>query len=71
MGLKVDSIKISRLDSVFDIEINGILIENVSDYRVTSSAGGTTELELKLQINDAFMEFETSASRTEQTSSDL
>ena len=27
--LKVNAIKISRMDSVFDVEINGILLENV------------------------------------------
>ncbi|EOS68025.1 hypothetical protein C818_04192 [Lachnospiraceae bacterium MD308] len=68
--MKVNSIKISRLDSVFDVEINGILLENVSDYRVKSSADGTTELELKLNISGAFMEFGTSANQTKQTSSD-
>lgn len=68
--MKVNAIKISRMDSVFDVEINGILLENVSDYRLTSSADGTTELELKLNISGAFMEFGTSASQTERTSSD-
>lgn len=71
MRVKVDSVKISRLDSVFDIEINGMHLENIQDYKITSSADGVTELELKLDISGSFMEFWISASQKEQTSSDL
>lgn len=71
MRVKVDSVKISRLDSVFDIEINGMHLENIQDYKITSSADGVTELELKLDISGSFMEFWIPASQKEQTSSDL
>lgn len=69
--MKINSVKISRLDSVFDIEINGMHLENILDYKITSSADGVTELELKLDISGSFMEFGISASQKEQTSSDL
>lgn len=70
MKEKMDSVKISKVDSVFEVELNGVRIKNVQDYKLTSSADGTTELELKMKISDAFMKFESSAGRTERTSSD-
>lgn len=66
--MKVESVKISRVDSVFDVEINGHLLEGVKDYKITSSAEETTELVLKIDIPNAFTEFETSAIQRKRTS---
>lgn len=66
--MRIQSVKISRMDSISNIEINGKVLENVLDYKVESSADGTTELQLKIDISETFMEFEMSASQTEPTS---
>lgn len=64
----IKSIKISRLDEISNIEINGEPLERVLDYKVVSSADGTTELDLKIDISDTFMKFESLASQKGQTS---
>lgn len=55
--MKIQSVKISKVDSVSSIEINGKRLEKVLDYKISSSAYGGTELELKLDISEAVMEF--------------
>lgn len=66
--MKIETVKISRVDSVTFIEINGERLERVLDYKISSSANGEAELDLKIDISEAFMEFATSASRIEPTS---
>jgi len=52
-------ISIKRIDSVTLVGINGTEFK-VSDYRISSSADGTTELDLKITGNASL--FEASAS---------
>lgn len=66
--MKIETVKISRVDSVTFIEINGECLERVLDYKISSSANGEAELDLKIDISEALMEFATSASRIEPTS---
>ena len=61
--MKIETVKISRVDSVTFIEINGERLERVLDYKISSSANGDTELDLKIDISEAFMEFATSGSQ--------
>lgn len=61
--MKVETVKISRVDSVSSIEINGENLERVLDYKISSSANGKTELDLKIDISEAFMDFATSGGR--------
>lgn len=65
--MKIETLKIEKVDSVTNIEINGKHLEHVLDYKFSSSAE-RTELELLIDISDAFMRFETSANQTKQTS---
>ena len=55
--MKVKTLKITKLDNQSIIEINGEQLEKVLDYKITSSAYGTTELCLKIDIPDALIEF--------------
>lgn len=66
--MKIEIVKISRVDSVSHIEINGERLEKVLDYKISRAADGTAELDLKIDISETFMEFATSASRTRPTS---
>lgn len=66
--MKIETVKISRVDSVAFVEINGERLERVLDYKISSSANGEAELDLKIDISEAFMEFATLASRIEPTS---
>lgn len=59
---------VERLGSVFEIKIDGRQIKNVSDYKITSSANGLTELELKLTFKGELAKFEMSASPESQSS---
>lgn len=68
MKVKIKSLNISRTDSISQISINGEPLEKVLDYRITSSADGNTELELKLDVSETFMIFGSSASQIEPTS---
>lgn len=61
--MKVETVKISRVDSVAFVEINGERLERVLDYKISSSANGEAELDLKIDISEVFMEFATSGSR--------
>lgn len=60
--MKIETVKISRVDSVTFIEINGERLERVLDYKISSSANGDAELDLKIDISEAFMDFATSGS---------
>ena len=62
-SVKIETVKISRVDSVAFVEINGERLERVLDYKISSSANGEAELDLKIDISEAFMEFATSGSR--------
>lgn len=66
--MKIKTVKISRVDSVSHIEINGERLERVLDYKISSSANGTVELDLRIDISETFMKFATSASQTRPTS---
>jgi hypothetical protein len=57
-------IKVSKIDEVFNVEVDGIQISNVSDFQIKSSADGSTELCVK--INGLASVFEMSASLSEQ-----
>ena len=59
----MNSIRIRKLDSITEVDIDGNVIRNVTDYKVTSSADGTTELLLKLVFKNDITEFEMSAIR--------
>lgn len=59
---------IERLGSVFEINIDGCQIKNVSNYKIASSANGITELELKLTFKGELAKFEMSASPESQSS---
>lgn len=61
-------IQIERIDSVMEVKINGNRIENVTNYKVTSSANGITELELKISFESESVKIETSTNQKEQTS---
>lgn len=54
--MKIQSVKISKVDSVSVIEINGEKLEKVLDYKITSSAYGMTVLELKIDLADGITE---------------
>lgn len=60
--MKIESLKIHRIDNVYDVQINESNIERILDYKISSSADGTTELDLKIDISDAFIEFVKSSS---------
>lgn len=66
----MNNIRIHKLDSITEVEIDGNVIRGVADYKVTSSADGTTELVLKLVFKSNVTEFEMSATQEEQTSLD-
>ena len=67
----MNNIRIHKLDSITEVEIDGNVIRGVADYKVTSSADGTTKLVLKLVFKSNVTEFEMSATQEEQTSLDL
>lgn len=64
------NVRIQKVDSVTEVMIDGNIVKNVADYKLTSSADGTTELVLKLVFKSNVTEFEMSATQEEQTSSD-
>lgn len=66
--MKKHHIKIEKIDSVIGVVIDGNVINHVSDYKITSSADGTTELDLKLVFETDITKFETSAIQKKQTS---
>ena len=66
----MNNIRIQKLDSITEVEIDGNVIRDVADYKVTSSADGTTELVLKLVFKSNVTEFEMSATQEERTSLD-
>lgn len=61
--MKVETVKISRSGNASSIEINGERLERVLDYKISSSANGEAELNLKIDISEAFMDFATSGSQ--------
>nr|WP_317379431.1 hypothetical protein [uncultured Faecalimonas sp.] len=61
-------VRIARLDSTIIVEIDGNRIKNVSNYKITSSANGETELELKISFESEFTEFEMLTNQKRQTS---
>ena len=61
--MKIETVKISRAGAVSSIEINGENLERVLDYKISSSANGKAELDLKIDISEAFMDFATSGSQ--------
>jgi hypothetical protein len=61
-------IKIERIDSVIGVVVDGNMIDHVSDYKITNSADGTTELNLKFVFKSDVTKFETSAIQKQQTS---
>ena len=67
--MRIETVKISRVDSVSSIEINGEHLERVLDYKISSSANGEAELDLKIDISEAFMDFATSGGRIEPKNS--
>lgn len=66
--MKEHCVKVERVDSVIEITIDKNVIKHVSDYKITSSADGTTELVLKLVFKSDITEFETSTSQKMQSS---
>lgn len=66
--MKEHHVKIERLDAITEVFIDGEEIKHVKDYKVTSSADGTTELVLKLVFKSDITKFEMSANQKEQTS---
>lgn len=54
-------IKIEKLDSIIRVVIDENMIDHVSDYKITSSADGITELDLKLAFETDVTKFEMSA----------
>lgn len=66
----MNNVRIQKLDSISEVAIDGNIIRNVADYKLTSSADGTTELVLKLVFKSNVTEFEMSATQEEQTSLD-
>lgn len=64
----MSNVRIQKVDSVKEIVIDGNVIRNVSDYKLTSSADGTTELVLKLVFKSDITEFEMSATQEKRTS---
>lgn len=64
----MSNVRIQKVDSVKEIVIDGNVIRNVADYKLTSSADGTTELVLKLVFKSDITEFEMSATQEKRTS---
>lgn len=62
--MKIETVKISRVGSISNIEINGEPLERVLDYKISSSAHEKTELDLKIDISETFMDFATSGCKT-------
>lgn len=62
--MKITSVAISKVDSVSLIKINGEKLENVLDYKITSSAYGSTVLELKVDLSDSITEVESFVGQT-------
>ncbi len=55
------NIKITQIGKLFAVTIDGNTIQNVTDYKIISSAHGSTELELKIGIPSEITEFVTEA----------
>lgn len=55
------NIKITQIGKLFAVTIDGNTIQNVTDYKIISSAHGRTELELKIGISSEITEFVTEA----------
>lgn len=68
--MKKHHIKIEKIDSVIGVVIDENVINHVSDYKIASSADGTTELDLKLIFKSDVAKFEMSTTPKAQTSSD-
>lgn len=54
-------IKIEKIDSIIRVVIDENVIDHVSDCKITSSADGITELDLKLAFETDVTKFEMSA----------
>lgn len=61
-------IRIEKIDSLLKISINENTIDHVADYKIVSSANGTTELDLKLIFKSNITQFEMSAIPIKPTS---
>ena len=44
-------VSVSKLDNYTAVVIDGKLIEGVEDYKIASSADGTTELTIHIKLN--------------------
>lgn len=64
----MEMLAIKKVDSLFEVMIDGKRIDHIADYKITSSADGTTELVLKLVFDSDITEFVMSATQTEPTS---
>lgn len=55
-------ITVTKMESFFAVDIDGVEVKNVVDYKITNSAHGGTELELKIADASTVMEFVSTAS---------
>ncbi len=58
------NVKVTQIGNLFEVEIDGNTISDVTDYKIISSAHGRTELELKISIPSEITEFVTEAKTT-------
>ncbi len=53
-------LRIGHIDDAIIFNINGVDISNVVDYKITTSAHGGTEVELKIKLDDNVTELASS-----------
>ena len=51
-------LKVMKLDSLFTVFIDKIAVPNVTNYKVTTSESGETEVELKMKLNSEVTDLE-------------
>lgn len=55
--MKVDTVTIEQIGEHFLVKLNDIPLEDVTQYKIKSSASGTTELEIRLRISGNVKDF--------------
>ena len=49
--MEITEVAIKSVDSEHIVKINGLVIENVTDYKIITSAKGSTEVILKIKYS--------------------
>lgn len=59
--MEKNEIIIEKLDGVYDIIIDGVILKNVTDYKIISTAHNGAELIIHINLNENISRFETLA----------